>query len=1292
MKKALQVLVVILIVWFALMQVLPGKTAQATDVTKTINFITGVQITNTDGTALSSGVSKDAAIKLNYSFAIANTVDVHNGDTFKLSIPEQIKILSPGAFTINDTDTNTAIAEGTLASDGSIVLTFTDFASKYSNVRGSFWFDLQFNKDQIGTTNPQPIVFNVGGTTPAVTVQVDFEQPAAPNATIQKSGELTAANEITWAVTVDPENVAVNNAHVVDSIASGQEFIPGSVSINGASASASNYTYANGVLTYNFPSTISSQQVLTFKTKVLDSEFTDSTEGATLHESNIATLNHDGGSIASNQPTVDVPVNFIDKSGTYDADNKKIDWTINVDEVNVNIQNAVVTDTLPAGLSLDAASVKLDGAPFTADASASPVITFTLGSLNSPHVITFSTTVDSVIYQSNGSPTYHNEVLLTGTGVPANTTSSDDVKVPSIVIKKVGSAYNPATHEITWQVTINTNHITIENAVVSDPIMPGQEYVNGSATIDNGGDVNAFSYTPADAGDTAKTGTLKYAFASTITNVYVLTFKTAVTDPTIYAGNTPNTYYNNTAYFDGMVGGSSVPTSESTDSAIVFSQVINKSSGDYDHQTHELTWYITVNDNGMPLDGTVVSDVIPAGQEYVENSAEIDGGANVSSFAYNSSSKTLTYTFTGTINKAYNLAFKTKVTDPLFFQTNGDKVFQNTASITDTLVPGGVTSTGSKTIENMVISKGYTYTPGNKYIDWTVDVNTNNLTLISTKLTDQLQEGLDLDTTSVKLFRENINTDGTVTVGAQIALTDANVEYFNATRTFNFTIPTPATGAYLLTFRTDVTDKSKPFTNTVRFDGTGLTQTNSTSDVVVSWADSGSTGTGEVGSIKVYKVDKNDQTKFLPNTVFVLKDKYGNVIDQQTTDANGSALFERLRFDVNYTVEELTPPPGYALDSEPYTFQISGTASNKNITQTFADSPGVGNIQFTKTDGTNPLKDAGFTLYDTANNPVTTASSDVNGVVLFQNIPLGDYTIKETTPPAGFTLSSAVLTVSLTESGKTVLTSPDTLADTPYQGSIQFTKLDSDSQPLAEAIFTLYDSNHNAIKTATSASNGIVTFQNVPIGSYTIRETKAPDGYALNTSVITATITQNGESVTANPAVIVDGINFGTIRITKVSTFGGTPLAGCVFALYLPDDTNFLYPIIPAVTGADGVATFQGVPLGSYIIKELSAPTGYTIGNAVSTVTITQSGQTVIANPAIIADTPFMGNIQVIKTSSDGTTKLSGATFKLYLSSDTSFSNPKATVVSDSNGIALFQNIPYGSYAIRETAAPSGYY
>ncbi|HAG44306.1 MAG TPA: hypothetical protein DCL31_14530, partial [Clostridium sp.] len=115
--------------------------------------------------------------------------------------------------------------------------------------------------------------------------------------------------------------------------------------------------------------------------------------------------------------------------------------------------------------------------------------------------------------------------------------------------------------------------------------------------------------------------------------------------------------------------------------------------------------------------------------------------------------------------------------------------------------------------------------------------------------------------------------------GDEVALSENSVKYDFATREFIFTLPNLTSEAYLLTFRTDVTDKSKsPFTNSVSLSGTGITQSSTSLGVVVSFQGSGGGGTGTTGSINVIKVDGKDSTKKLQGAVFELLDLYQNVI------------------------------------------------------------------------------------------------------------------------------------------------------------------------------------------------------------------------------------------------------------------------------------------------------------------------------------------------------------------------------------------------------------------------------
>ncbi|MBB6697815.1 collagen binding domain-containing protein, partial [Clostridium algidicarnis] len=1032
-KKKSSILVALIAVIMQIFTILPGVQVKATDITNTFPFITEVTITDGDGKDISKStdpISKNAEVKLTYKFAIPNQGTVKKGDIYTMQIPKEIQIISELNFPIT-IDNGDTIANVKIETDGRVTITFTEFAEKNSNVSGFFYIDTQFDPDNIGGPSPVPIKFEVGGNSKPITIDINFEQPEIPDASAEKYGEYDASkNEITWKVIVNPEGVKVNDAEIVDNISKGQEFIPGSVTINGANADTANYNYdySSNRLTYKFQGVIATEQVITFKTKVVNPKAFES-EGATVYEYNKVIFNHDGTSVISNEASVKIYTDFIRKDGNYDKDTKKINWTIYVNNNAQNIRNAVVKDDIPSGLTFIPGSLKVDGNATSDNYSLNEqVFTYTFpNAISEPHKIEFSTDVsDENAFNSNTGKTYNNKATLTGDGVPGNASDNKGVGVPTSIISKQGTGYNAATGEITWKVTVNSNKISIKNAVITDDIKIGQEYVEGSATIDKDLPGGNFNYMKSSQGDLEKTGTLTYSFSGDINETYTIRFKTKVTDPKVYAGNMEGYSYNNQDYYnEARLTGDNIKESTASNWQYIKSQVINKSSSDYNYVTREITWKIVVNENKMTLPNAYIIDNIKEGQKFVPSSVNINGkAAEASNYVYDETAKTLRYNFPSEIKDKQEITFKTKITDLSIFNTNGEKEFQNTAKLITDLVPGGVESTGKGTIKSNLIDKKADYTRGNSYIDWIVNFNSNQILLKDAVLLDTLQEGLELDTTSVKLHKQTLKPNGSLEKGDEVTLNQTNVKYNAEKREFTFIVPSPTEEAYSLTFRTNVVDKSKsPFINSISFKGTGVTESSKADEVNVTFQGAGGGGVGETGSITVTKVDKNNEKIKLEGAVFELLDKYENVIrTSDPTGENGEVVFSKLRFDIDYYVREKLAPTGYTLSSELYKFQLKNAKDTKNITYNYKDEKIKGEIEFIKLgEDKNPIKGAEFKLYKESDtnfeSPVAVAISDENGLVSFKDVEYGKYNIKETKAPEGYLLSAEILTANITENG-----------------------------------------------------------------------------------------------------------------------------------------------------------------------------------------------------------------------------------------------------------------------------------
>lgn len=1307
-KKKLSIFVALIAVVFQLFSIFPAVSVKSADITNNFPFINEVTLTDGKGNPInesSNPISKNAEVKLSYKFSIPNQGIVKKGDTYTMQIPKEIQIIKKLDFPIT-LDNGDTIANVTIGTDGKVNITFNEFAESNSNVSGYFYINTQFDPDKIGGPNPIPIKFEIGGNSSPIIINVNFEQPEVPKASVMKNGSYDPSkNEITWKVIVNPENVKVNNAQIVDDISEGQEFIPGTVKINGVNAQSSEYNYdgSSKKLTYNFQNVIEKEQIITFKTKVVNPKAFES-EGATVYEYNKAIFNHDGTTVVSNEASVKIVTDFIRKDGKYDATAKRINWTIYVNNNAQNIPNAVVKDDIPDGLTFTPGSVKIDGKS-TNDNYVLNGQTFTYTfptAINEPHKIELSTDVtDEDAFNSNTGKTYNNKVILTGDGVPGNASDNKGVGVPTSIIYKQGAGYNAATGEITWKVTINSNKIAIKNAVVTDDIRIGQEYVEGSAAIDKDTSGGSFNYVKAVGGDTQKTGTLTYTFSGDINETYVITFRTKVTDPNVYAGNRNENYYNVVKLTGGNIKESTYQGTQN-----VQSQVINKTSEDYNYITREITWKVVVNKNKMTLPNAYVTDVIKEGQEFVPNSVMLNGkAAEVSNYEYDAATKTLRYNFPSEIKDEQVITFKTKITDTSIFNTNGEKEINNTAKLVTDLVSGGVESTGKGKIKNALIDKKADYTIGNSYIDWNVTINSNKILIKDAVLTDTLQEGLELDTTSVKLYKQTLNLDGTLLKGEEVTLDQNNVKYNAATREFTFTLPSITEEAYILTFRTDVVDKKKsPFNNSISFKGTGITESSDSTKVDVIFQGAGGGGVGETGSIKVTKVSSSNENIKLEGAVFELLDRYQNVIrTSDPTGTSGEAIFNKLKFDIDYYVREKIAPTGHILSNELYKFQLKNTKDEKNIIYNYKNESIIGEIEFSKNgENNNPLKGAEFTLYKlsdtTYSNPLATVISDESGKVQFKNVEYGEYSIKETKAPEGYNPSGEILKASITENGKVVQANPYNISNTKIRGNIEFTKLGEYKEPLQGAEFKLYKDTDTSYKdpvaTAISDKSGKVEFKNIEYGKYNIKEAKAPSGYYISYEVLTANITQNGVTVKTNPEsisnrVIREDNIIGNIEFIKLGE-DRKPLQGAEFKLYKETDTNFRNPVVTDISDENGRVEFKNVEYGKYTIKETKAPEGYIISAEVLTANITGNGVTVKANPESISNKKIRGNIEFTKLG-EYKEPLQGAEFKLYKETDTGYKNPIATATSDKSGRVEFKNVEYGKYTIKETKAPLGY-
>jgi len=439
------------------------------------------------------------------------------------------------------------------------------------------------------------------------------------------------------------------------------------------------------------------------------------------------------------------------------------------------------------------------------------------------------------------------------------------------------------------------------------------------------------------------------------------------------------------------------------------------------------------------------------------------------------------------------------------------------------------------------------------------------------------------------------------------------------------------------------------------------------------------------GEIEFFKTGENNiPLEGAEFTLYMISDtSYSNPIAIAISDENGKVNFKNVEYG-EYAIKETKAPEGYIPSGKILTAIITENGKIvKANPESISNTKIRGNIEFNKLgEDKNPLQGAEFKLYkeiDTKfENPIATAISDESGKVQFENVEYGEYTIKESKAPEGYLLSSEILTAIITEDGKVVKANPESISNTKIRGSIEFTKLDEDKNPLQGAEFKIYKEVDTKFENPIATAISNEQFENVEYGKYTIKETKAPEGYVILEEVLTANITENDKTVKANPESVSNTRIRASIQVKKLDQ-DKKPLKGAEFTLYNSEGKE----IKTFVSGEDGTVLFKDILYGEYTIKETKVPEGYLASEGTIKVFVDKDGEIYSYE---VVNNRIKGSIVITKTDMNGKV-LQGAEFTLY----DRVGKEVTTVVSDKDGIAAFNDVDYGSYTIKETKAPKGY-
>ena len=410
----------------------------------------------------------------------------------------------------------------------------------------------------------------------------------------------------------------------------------------------------------------------------------------------------------------------------------------------------------------------------------------------------------------------------------------------------------------------------------------------------------------------------------------------------------------------------------------------------------------------------------------------------------------------------------------------------------------------------------------------------------------------------------------------------------------------------------------------------------------------------------------------------------GTVIDTITTGTDGIAETTKAIYKgYSYTVTEIEAPKGYSISDEP-TQTIKLVEQQAEFVVDFDNEQNTIPFEITKTDiSTGELiPDCTFEILNENKEQVITGTTDENGIAHFQ-LAIGKYFYREISAPDIYEIDDTPYPFEITENDDIVKAE---MTNKKKSGSIKVTKTTTGNLNIEGIKFFatgISDTNKDLKFEATTNENGVAMFDKLVIGKYVITE----DGSTVPAAYLTAD--EQEVTVEYNETAEVKVTNeekTGTVQVHK-RTEGQKNIEGITFYLRGTSDSGREINI-PATTDKDGVAVFENVPIGTYSIieDEETVPYGYLVADE-KEVTVIYS-ETVDAE---IINNEQTGTIKVHKRT-EGDLNISGITFYLKGTSDSGREiNIPAT--TDKDGVAVFENVPVGTYMVieDEKTVPYGY-
>ena len=364
------------------------------------------------------------------------------------------------------------------------------------------------------------------------------------------------------------------------------------------------------------------------------------------------------------------------------------------------------------------------------------------------------------------------------------------------------------------------------------------------------------------------------------------------------------------------------------------------------------------------------------------------------------------------------------------------------------------------------------------------------------------------------------------------------------------------------------------------------------------------------------------------------------------------------------------------------------------------------------------------TLRASKGEVVDTITTGTDGTAKSKELYLGKYEVKEITAPYGMVLNDEIHAVELVYAGQNIAV---TETETSFYNERQRVEIDlvksletdeaygvGNNGEIFDVTFGLYaETDLTAADGTVIPANGLIEIisldengkgtvnSDLPFGSYYVKELSTNSAYVLNEQKYPVHFEYAGQDtavvhLSANDGEAIENeIVYGSVSGLK-SDEDGNALGGAVIGIFKTGTEEFTKEnAIQTTTSADdGSFSFEKVPYGTWVIREIESPTGFVLSEEEIAVTVGKVDEVVEIE---LVNYFIKGNIELTKVDADyPDNKLTGAVFEVYADTNGNGEFDKddklcGEMTELEGGVYQMTELRYGKYFVREKTAPDGF-